>query len=82
LTQPVQDGKGLILETLAPGGVTKSFRIFPTTKPHFKKGHQVAWEWSMDKSWPTCWYRQPETDESQIAWISSAEFIGRNLDEL
>lgn len=82
LTDPILNAKGIILETLTPGGATKSRRIFPTTRTHFKKGHQVAWEWNMQNIWEKGWYRDPDTAEVKVAFMGSAEFIGRHLDEL
>lgn len=82
LTQVIPNAKGVILETTAPGGTTKTFRIFPTTQTHFQKGRQVAWEWSMQNTWGQSWYRDPDTGEVKCAFHSSAEFIGRQLDEL
>jgi hypothetical protein len=81
-TKPIPDAKGVILETTSPGGVMKTFRIFPTTRTHFQKGKQVAWEWSMQKGWPAAWYRDPDTGTITQAWVSSAEFIGRHLDDI
>jgi hypothetical protein len=60
----------------------KSFRIYPSTKTHFKKGKQVAWEWDMSKTWGPLWYKDPQTDEMKSAWSSSAEFVGRNLEDI
>lgn len=74
-------GRGVILETTSPGGARKSFRIFPTTRTHFEKGKQVAWEWSMDRKWGEAWYRDPDNSEIKLAWSSSAEFIGRNIEK-
>ena len=82
LTTPMPNVKGVILETLAPGGASKTLRIFPTTRTHFKKGHQVAWEWNMRATFGPAWYRDPITGEHKEAWSSSAEFVGRHLDEL
>lgn len=76
------DVRGVILETESPGGAQKSFRIFPTTKDHFRKGQRVAWEWSDQKSWGEAWYKVPETGETKIAWSSAMEFVGRPLDEV
>jgi len=78
----VQKGKGVILETTAPGGASKSLRIFPTTRTNYVKGQQVAWEWSFDNVWDKCWYRHPDTGEVMVAWNSAAEFIGRPFEEL
>lgn len=73
---------GVILETTSPGGAVKTFRIFPTTKSHFRTGKQVAWEWNMDNTWSKAWYRDPDTNEIKSAWEEAAEFIGRNIDEI
>lgn len=74
--------KGVILETESPGGTTKTFRIFPSTQQHFIKGKRVAWEWSFEKSWGEAWYKDPNSKEIKTAWSSSAEFVGRHLDEV
>lgn len=82
LSTPMPNVHGVILETLAPGGTSKSLRIFPTTRTHFKKGHQVAWEWNMAAVFGQAWYRAPDTGEIREAWSSAAEFVGRQLDDL
>lgn len=74
--------RGVILETTAPGGVAKSLRVFPTTRTHFQKGKQVAWEWNMQQVFPQAWYLHPVSKKSTEAWSSAAEFIGRHLDDL
>jgi hypothetical protein len=81
-TKPISDAKGIILETTSPGGVIKTLRIFPTTRTHFQKGKQVAWEWNMQKVWPAAWYRDLDTGAIKEAWLSSAEFIGRHVDDI
>jgi hypothetical protein len=81
-TRKFPDGTGIILETTSPGGSQKFYRIFPTTRTHFEKGKRVAWEWNMHKQWGPAWYRDPKTNELKEAWKSSAEFIGRHLDEV
>ena len=78
----ITNAKGIILETESPGGITKSFRIFPTTRAHFQKGKRVAWEWSFELTWGPTWYKDPNTHEIKKAWDSSTEFIGRHLDEV
>jgi hypothetical protein len=81
-TQKRNDVKGLILETISPGGATKSYRIVPTTLDHFQKGERVAWEWSFGKLWMETWYKNPDSGEIKQAWIQSAEFVGRHLNEI
>jgi PIN like domain len=75
--------KGIILENRRyPGDTFTSFRIFPTTLTHFINGKIVSWEWNMNNIWGESWYRDPDTHEIKSAWSSSAEFIGRDLDNL
>ena len=74
--------KGVILENESPGGTTKTYRIFPTTKEHYAIGKRVAWEWNHEKSWGDAWYRDPATDEIKPAWNSAMEFIGRHLEDV
>jgi hypothetical protein len=81
-TQIRQDVKGVIVEAVNPLGKSKTFSIHPTTKTHFKKGQQVAWEWEGHNSWGDTWYRDPDTNQIKHAWSESTEFVGRNLDEV
>ncbi|WP_440905657.1 hypothetical protein ACMZOO_04985 [Catenovulum sp. SX2] len=78
----ITKGKGVILKSTSSSGANIFYRIFPTTQTHFQKGKKVAWEWSFDNTWSDAWYKDPETSEIKLAWNSSAEFIGRHLDEL
>jgi len=80
--RPITDARGIILQTIAVDGHTKSLRIFPTTRRDYVKGKQVAWEWNPDRQWGETWYRDPESGEIKPAWNSSMEFIGRHLDEV
>jgi hypothetical protein len=81
-TQAINDGMGIILETISPDGDEKSYRIFPTTRTHFQIGKQVAWEWNLAKVWGAAWYRDANTGEIKQAWVASSEFIGRHLDDV
>ena len=81
--QNMREGvKGIILETTSSDGVTKSFRIYPTTKTYFVKGKRVSWEWNMKYVFGESWYRDPESNEIKYGWTESAEFVGRHIDEL
>jgi len=79
---PIPDAVGVILETESAGGTQKFFRIFPTTKTHFRKGGRVAWEWNAGKIWGKTWYKDPDTGVVKVAWNSSMEFVGRNYEDL
>lgn len=82
LTVPIKEVHGVLLETHSPGGVSKTFHIYPSSQTHFTKGKQVAWEWNISLIVGPAWYRDTLTGESKTAWSSSAEFVGRHLDEL
>ncbi len=79
---PIATGLGLVLETTASDGKTKSLRIYPTTKTDYVKGSEVAWEWSNRNLWGEAWYRHPDTGQVAYAWTSSMEFVGRPLADL
>lgn len=80
--KPIDGVKGVILQTESPGGASKMFRIFSTTRTHFQKGRKVAWEWSNEHVFGQAWYRDPDTNEIKNAWTSSMEFIGRHLEDV
>jgi hypothetical protein len=82
LKSPIPGVKGVILETTSPGGAQISKRIFPSTKDWFEIGKRVSWEWCLDKKWDKAWYRDPGTSEIKTAWLGSAEFVGRPLDNI
>ncbi len=77
---PLPDVRGLILETVSPGGVETSRRIFPTTREQdaYPVGAEVSWEWG-SRQWGEAWYRDPDTSEILPAWLGSLEFAGRPL---
>jgi len=80
-TVSVSDAKGVALERISSSG-ERDMRIFPTTKTHFQTGQEVAWEWNMAKVWGQTWCRDPQTRQIKRAWVSSAEFIGRHLEDI
>ena len=73
-------GLGVIFQNFSPDGSDAGFSIYPTTRIHFKKGMQVAWEWNLANVWGEAWYRDPDTNSIKYAWSSAGEFIGRNLE--
>ncbi|MBI2521542.1 MAG: hypothetical protein HYV97_14085 [Bdellovibrio sp.] len=82
LKSPVSLGKGLILKSTTASGVGFRIAIYPTTRTHFVKGRQVAWEWSFGNKWAKTWYYDKELKGPKVAWDSSAEFIGRHIQDL
>jgi hypothetical protein len=80
--EPRDDVHGVLLRTVAPEGGEVTFRIFPTTRTHFERGKQVAWEWNSKAKWGPTWYRDPQTGQLEPAWSGSLEFIGRHLDDV
>ena len=82
LTQLVDGAKGVVLETETSDRSKKILRVYPSTRRHFRKGMRVSWEWSPEHVFDELWYRDPETGNSTLAWSSSMEFVGRDLDAL
>ena len=78
----IPGAKGIILKTESSNGVTTKYRIFPSTKTHFRKGKRVLWEWNLSRTWPEAWYREPESSQIKLAWNSAGEFIGRHYEDL
>jgi hypothetical protein len=74
------NGWGVLIKSTSPGGLHETLQLYPTTRAHFVKGRHVAREFNSGATWPEAWYRDPTTGESQHAWASSMEFIGRLLD--
>ena len=74
--------KGVILRTESSSGATTRYRIFPSTNTHFRKGKRVSWEWNLDKPWSDAWYRDPVSNQINLAWNSSGEFVGRHFEDL
>jgi hypothetical protein len=82
LKHQIEHVHGVLLEALSPGGASRSLRIYPSTRTHFARGKRVSWEWNMGVVVGPAWYRDAATGTSKQAWHSSAEFVGRHLDEL
>ena len=79
----ITNATGIILERRSSSGTQTSYHIFPTTRTHFEVGRRVAWEWNMNNTWQDAWYRDPlDMGSIQLAWNTSAEFIGRHLDDI
>jgi hypothetical protein len=76
------DCHAVILDTYSPGGAVRSLRVFPTTCTHFVKGMRVAWDWNSARVWGESWYKDPDDNEVKYAWTESAEFVGRNLEQV
>lgn len=79
---PRAEVKGIVLRTQSPGGSSHSFQIFPVTKTALKEGQRVSWEWNLDFVIGPSWYRDLESGQVVQAWGQSAEFVGRNLDDV
>lgn len=78
----VEKGKGVLLKSISPGNSVINYRIFPTLVFYERTGIEVSWEWNFENTWETCYYRNPLTGEKQLAWSSSAEFIGRDIESI
>ncbi|MBB6482725.1 hypothetical protein [Spirochaeta isovalerica] len=77
-----KDVVGIILEEKSPGKSITNYRIYPTKRRDYKVGLSLSWEWDMNTVFEDRYYIDPETHEKKCAWNSSAEFIGRDLEQL
>jgi len=78
---PLDGVTAVVLAAQDHQGNTLRQEPFPTTRRHFKPGMHVAWEWDGSHTWGECWYLDP-SGGIEYAWTSSAEFVGRDVDEL
>lgn len=79
LTQPVDEGTGVIIQAYDPNGIKSAVQnVFPTTRS-FVVGTDVSWEWNSGKGWGPMWFRHPQTGDITAGLTSASEFTGRNL---
>jgi hypothetical protein len=77
----IPDVKGVMIEKVGPQGTRIETRILPTAKQgYYREGTRVTWEWNVARLYSKAYYVDPDTKERRMAWESSAEFSGRNLD--
>ncbi len=81
-TIPYDLGNAIILETHSSNGVKKFKRVFPTTRTNYEIGMQLTWEWSFENKWDEAFYIDPDNNEKKVAWSSSAEYIGRDINKI
>ena len=56
--------------------------ILPTTRKDYRRGQRLSWEWNSQRVYQTVWYKDPDSGEIKRAWLASAEFVGRDLDDV
>jgi hypothetical protein len=75
-------GMGVVLDEVAPNG-THSLRVFPTTQGlYYRKNMSVSWEWDIHFLWPQAYYLDKNSGTFKLAFGSSADFVGRDLQQL
>jgi hypothetical protein len=75
-------GHGIILKAVIPPDNLTVHYIYPTTRDHFQKGKEVAWEWNSARIWGPAWFRDSQTGRVEQAWSASSEFVGRHLEDV
>jgi len=73
---------GLILEEKSPGNSIINYNIYPTTNRDYKVGILLSWEWNINNTYGKSYYVEPDTNNIKLAWDSSAEFIGKDIEIL
>jgi len=69
---------GIIVESTPPEG-PPLHHVLPTKITTYFPGMRVTLEWDMEHVWDATWYLDPDTNCPTQAWLSAAEFTGRNL---
>jgi hypothetical protein len=70
---------GVMFETRGPTG---DHLIFPTKRKDYQRGQRLSWEWYAGKVYGETWYKVPDSGEIKRAWLGSAEFAGRDIEDL
>lgn len=60
----------------------ESIRILPTSKTWYEKDQIISWAWDARNMIGKAWYMNPDSNEIEVAWHSSTEFIGAPLAEI
>lgn len=76
----VVGGKVIILEALDPDDELNELDIVPTSK-HYEPGQLVRWNLNNKKMWEESWYKNPETNQIEQAWVIHVEFTGQVLSQ-
>jgi hypothetical protein len=66
----------IVLKSEDPKALHQVQECMPTRK-RYTVGQLVQWDLNNKKVWQNCWYRNPETNDVEMAWTQAVEFIGK-----
>ena len=72
----VEDVNLIVLESEDPKQQHSVQECMPTRKK-YETGQLVQWDLNNKKVWQSCWYRNPESGATEMAWVQAVEFIGK-----
>jgi Domain of unknown function (DUF4145) len=74
------DVHGISLESINPGGITKTPRILARRENDLHQGDLVTFDFNPDQSWDASWYIDETSGDIELAWEFCAEFTGQKID--
>ncbi len=72
----VPDAHLLILRSEDPAQKHHPVECMPALKD-YRAGDIVQWDINFKKQWPESWYKNPETGNTEKAWMRAVEFAGK-----
>jgi hypothetical protein len=73
---PVEGARLVVLRSEDPRQPHQVQECMPTRKK-YSVGQVVQWDLNNKKIWQDSWYRNPETGNTEKAWIQAVEFVGK-----
>jgi hypothetical protein len=75
-TSREEDANLVVLVSEDPKQQHQVKECMPTRK-RYQVGQLVRWDLNNKKIWQSCWYKNPETGTTDMAWVQAVEFIGK-----
>jgi len=72
----IYDANLVVLKSEDPKQAHQVQECMPTRKK-YSAGQLVRWDLNNKQVWQTCWYRNPETSSTEMAWTQAVEFAGK-----
>ena len=72
----VENANLIVLKSEDPKQQFSVQECMPTRKK-YQIGQLVRWDLNNKKIWQSCWYKNPDSDSPEKAWVQAVEFIGK-----
>ncbi len=77
--EEVEGARIAILRPLEPDG-SYELEVVPSTK-EYSPGQYVTWHLNNKNMWEDCYYRNPLSGKTEVAWTLHVEFMGQVIDD-